>query len=272
MTNQVIEIKTEMQDQFDLKSLNVLKAINAVHHEIINAGGIGKTQETKSNNADFRYNYRGIDDIYNVISPMLCRNNLICVPTVLSTRVEQFFKKNNDVVFKTLVVARYTFIHVEDGSNFSVVMYGEANDSGDKGINKALSAAQKYAYIQAFSIPTNTDHDPDRYPSDEALQGDPDNRLASLQEKNMADGFFKALINKPLIEVLKKKKIDINTITIGQLNELAGKAQAAMSEVKAESNAVPPAPANSSNAPHTAKKRQTQNQTNQNPVYGKHRG
>ena len=38
-------------------------------------------------------------------------------------------------------------------------MYGEAMDSGDKGTNKAMSAAFKYACMQAFCIPTEGDND-----------------------------------------------------------------------------------------------------------------
>lgn len=34
-------------------------------------------------------------------------------------------------------------------------------DSGDKATNKAMSAAYKYACMQAFSIPTEGDNDPD---------------------------------------------------------------------------------------------------------------
>jgi hypothetical protein len=34
-------------------------------------------------------------------------------------------------------------------------------DSGDKGTNKAMSAAYKYAAFQAFSIPTEADNDAD---------------------------------------------------------------------------------------------------------------
>jgi hypothetical protein len=42
-------------------------------------------------------------------------------------------------------------------------MYGEAMDSGDKATNKAMSAAYKYACMQAFSIPTEGDNDADAH-------------------------------------------------------------------------------------------------------------
>ena len=42
-----------------------------------------------------------------------------------------------------------------------VTTYGEAMDSGDKATNKAMSAAYKYAAMQAFCIPTEGDNDAD---------------------------------------------------------------------------------------------------------------
>lgn len=38
-------------------------------------------------------------------------------------------------------------------------MIGEAMDSGDKSCNKAMSAAQKYAFLQIFCIPTEEPKD-----------------------------------------------------------------------------------------------------------------
>jgi hypothetical protein len=52
-------------------------------------------------------------------------------------------------------------VAAEDGSRHTVITYGEAMDSGDKATNKAMSAAYKYACMQAFSIPTEGDNDAD---------------------------------------------------------------------------------------------------------------
>lgn len=48
-------------------------------------------------------------------------------------------------------------------------MYGEAMDSADKATNKALSAAYKYACIEAFCIPTEGEQDADKTTHDETL-------------------------------------------------------------------------------------------------------
>ena len=50
----------------------------------------------------------------------------------------------------------YTF-YAPDGSNVRAVVVGEAMDSGDKSSNKAMSAALKYALLQIFRVPTESD-------------------------------------------------------------------------------------------------------------------
>lgn len=49
----------------------------------------------------------------------------------------------------------------EDSSEVCTVNVGEAMDSGDKGMNKAMSSALKYALMQMLLIPTKENKDPD---------------------------------------------------------------------------------------------------------------
>jgi hypothetical protein len=53
---------------------------------------------------------------------------------------------------------KYTFF-APDGSFVDAVVSAEAFDSGDKATNKALSAGQKYAFLQVFCIPTEEPKD-----------------------------------------------------------------------------------------------------------------
>ena len=48
-----------------------------------------------------------------------------------------------------------------DGSYVETTNVGEAADSGDKGMNKAMSIALKYSLLQMFLIPTEEQKDPD---------------------------------------------------------------------------------------------------------------
>jgi hypothetical protein len=49
--------------------------------------------------------------------------------------------------------------YAEDGSFVESITIGEAMDSGDKSMNKAMSTAYKYAFMQIFCIPTEEDKD-----------------------------------------------------------------------------------------------------------------
>jgi hypothetical protein len=53
----------------------------------------------------------------------------------------------------------FALVSGEDGSSHVISTIGEAMDSGDKATNKAMSAAYKYALMQAFCIPTEGDND-----------------------------------------------------------------------------------------------------------------
>lgn len=122
---------------------------------------IGKNKKT-SGFATF--NYRGIDDVYNVLHPLLAKHGVFVCPEVLETTREERVKPNakggDTVTAYVTVKVRYTFF-AKDGSFVQCVTYGEAMDSGDKALPKAQSIAMKYAMFQIFCIPTEEMPDPD---------------------------------------------------------------------------------------------------------------
>jgi hypothetical protein len=58
----------------------------------------------------------------------------------------------------SIITMKFT-AYAEDGSSVSSTTVGEAMDSGDKSMNKAMSTAYKYALMQIFCIPTVDDKD-----------------------------------------------------------------------------------------------------------------
>ena len=71
--------------------------------------------------------------------------------------MERTYRNGTTLIYRVLKV-QYTF-HADDGSGVDVVTVGEGMDSGDKAANKAMSAAQKYAFLQTFCIPTEEQKD-----------------------------------------------------------------------------------------------------------------
>jgi len=107
------------------------------------------------------YKFRGIDDVYNALSPILSAHGLVMLPRVLSRELVERKNQKGTALFYVTVDMEFTLVCAEDGSAHVVKTYGEAMDSGDKATNKAMSAAYKYAAMQAFCIPTEGDNDAD---------------------------------------------------------------------------------------------------------------
>ncbi len=134
--------------------MKVYKAINQVQKSLAKTG-ITKDRKNQQQN----YTFRGIDDVYNALSPLLAEAGLCILPRVLSREVAERPSSKGGILFYVTVEVEFDFISAEDGSKHIVKTYGEAMDSADKATNKAMSAAYKYAALQAFAIPTEGDND-----------------------------------------------------------------------------------------------------------------
>jgi hypothetical protein len=117
--------------------------------EILARTGIGKT----GRNEQQGYAFRGIDAIYNALAPALVEAHLIMLPTFGERIVSERVTPKGGTIFTVVLPATYALICTDDGSKVDVHVVGEGMDSGDKATNKAMTAAHKYAAVQAFTIP-----------------------------------------------------------------------------------------------------------------------
>lgn len=138
--------------------MKVYQAINAVQADI-GKDGIAKGRMAQGFGAG--YAFRGIDDVYAALSPLLAKHGLVIIPRCLERIESQRSSGNNKILYFVAVKMEFDFISAEDGSKHTACTYGEAMDSGDKATNKAMSIAYKYACFQTFAIPTEGDNDPD---------------------------------------------------------------------------------------------------------------
>jgi hypothetical protein len=95
------------------------------------------------------------------MAPLLAKHGLCILPRVTSRECVERTNAKGTALFYVTVAVDFDFVCAEDQSRHTVTTYGEAMDSGDKATNKAMSAAYKYACMQAFSIPTEGDNDND---------------------------------------------------------------------------------------------------------------
>ena len=128
----------------------------------------GISKEQKCSFGKTSYQFRGIDDIYNALAPVMAKAELVMLPRVLSRTVSErltvkdsFGKEKESLTFCVSVEVEYDLVSAKDGSKHTIKTYGEAMDTGDKATNKAMSAAYKYACFQTFCIPTEGDNDAD---------------------------------------------------------------------------------------------------------------
>ena len=135
--------------------MKVYQAINQVQSDLAKQG-IAKDRTNQQGNT---YKFRGIDDVYNAISPLLAKHGLCILPRMISRQCLERQTAKGSAIFYVTVEAEFDFVSAEDGSKHTVRTFGEAMDMSDKATNKAMSAAYKYAAFQAFAIPTEGDND-----------------------------------------------------------------------------------------------------------------
>jgi hypothetical protein len=139
--------------------MDVYKAINEVQAELARTG----IAKDRVNTQGTGYRFRGIDDVYDHLAPLLSKHGLCIIPRMVGRTCDlRKSAKGNDLYYVT-VEAEFDFVSTKDGSKHTARTFGEAMDSGDKATNKAMSAAFKYVAFLTFTIPTEGDNDADSH-------------------------------------------------------------------------------------------------------------
>ena len=164
--------------------MKVYAAINQVMKEISKTG-ISKDHKNQQQG----YSFRGIDDIYNALCPLLANAGLVIIPRVMNREVVERQSAKGGALFCVTVEVEFDFVAAEDHSVHTGRAFGEAMDPGDKATNKAMSAAYKYICMQTFAIPTEGDNDADSTTQDVLAIGVAEVKalaLAALDRKDWA--------------------------------------------------------------------------------------
>lgn len=119
-------------------------------------GAVGKEGRNQQQN----FNFRGVDQVVNAVSPHLNEHGIITVPEVLSHSYEtiEIGSKRTAMGHVTLKVKYHFYGPAGDALTATVV--SESMDSGDKAMAKAMSVAYRIALLQVLNLPT-TEADPD---------------------------------------------------------------------------------------------------------------
>lgn len=106
------------------------------------------------------FTFRGIDDVYNTVHPVLAKCKVYPRAEILESDQQERTTRSGNVQFFVRLKMRYHLVSGVDGSSIWTEVIGEAADTGDKAYNKAMSIAYKYALFQLLCIPTEA-IDPD---------------------------------------------------------------------------------------------------------------
>lgn len=151
----MIKEHERLESRPDPSSL-IYKLLSDVMAEV---GSVGKG--SKASDKIGGYKFRGIDAVMLALQPALIKCGVIVLPEVLDCTHSEYAVGSGKMQHY-LVKVRYTF-YAPDGSSVSCVAMGEGADKGDKGVNKAMAGAMKYAITQSLSIPTeerkDSEHD-----------------------------------------------------------------------------------------------------------------
>lgn len=119
------------------------------------------------------YNFRGVDAVVIAAGPAFRRHGIIPMPRVGWVHREEVEVGSKRTVM-ALVTVRVTYRFIGPAGDYleAVDIPGEAMDSGDKAVAKAMSVAYRIALLQALAIPTD-DPDPDEQSFERAPKVNP---------------------------------------------------------------------------------------------------
>lgn len=136
------------------------------------------TKSEKNQQQGFKF--RGIDNVMNELHELFAKNEVFILQEVQEFTTENRPTKSGGTNTFTRATVKFRYI-TTDGSCVETVNVGEAMDSGDKGMNKAMSVALKYSLLQMFLIPTEDPKDPDA-----TIPEETDYLAMAMQEINSA--------------------------------------------------------------------------------------
>lgn len=100
------------------------------------------------------FNYKFIKDtqISGAIRPRMAAERLMVIPNVLAEEWVELVTSKGGKSHLTKLTVEFTVIDGDSGDQISGVGIGYGDDAGDKGANKAITAAMKYWLIKLFQI------------------------------------------------------------------------------------------------------------------------
>jgi len=126
---------------------NILKKLAAIRKDI-------KPMAKAGRNEFHKYNYLSDEQLALALKPLFEKHGVLFTygAVILGHLVSEGERQRI-----TEISVKYNFYDVESGEVLGGEVPGQGQDSGDKGVYKAITGAIKYIYIKTFNIPTQDD-------------------------------------------------------------------------------------------------------------------
>jgi len=110
------------------------------------------TIEPGGHNKHFDYRYITDKQVNSVVRPRMAREHLIVIPDVVEESWVETKTARGGTSWVTKLKVLFTVIDADSGDSISGHGFGYGDDSGDKGANKAFTAAMKYWLLKLFQM------------------------------------------------------------------------------------------------------------------------
>lgn len=107
------------------------------------------------------FSFRSMEEITNAVHPLMARHGVFIVPTKVRYERENRTTARGTMQTFSVVTVEYKTYCSESDDTIVMESIGEAADSGDKSIGKAMTYAYKVLLQQLFTICSSEREDPD---------------------------------------------------------------------------------------------------------------
>jgi len=191
-------------------------------------------------NTNQKYKFVRESDLVEKLSPLLAKYHVFLHQTVLShSLVEMYKTSSGSTMWLTTVEVQFQWFDGDSGETLPVFVFvGTGADTGDKGIYKALTGAEKYALMKTFLVSTGDDPEADeKVDKASAAAGAATGtrvvrgNVAGAQRGGKSETVTDAQV-KEMSRLTKEAGLDATTI-IPVIKKVLGKAPAGPTEVRA---------------------------------------
>ncbi len=191
-------------------------------------------------NTNQKYKFVRESDVVEKLAPLLSKYHIFLHQTVLSHEMVELYKAaSGSIMWLTTVEVQFQWIDGETGEMLPIFVFvGTGADTGDKGIYKALTGAEKHALMKTFLVSTGDDPEADEKVDKATAAKDAATgtrvvrgNVAGAQRGGKSETVTDAQV-KEMSRLTKEAGLDATTI-IPVIKKVLGKAPAGPTEVRA---------------------------------------